>query len=85
MGVIMDPLNWKIPHNRKLSVVVQLSDPEEYEGGELKLHTSYDPIIIKKERGMIVSFPSYTLHEVAPVTKGERYSLVAWVHGPAFR
>jgi len=76
---------WQLPHNRKLSIVVQLSDPEEYEGGDLKLYTSYEPIFIKKEKGMVATFPSYTLHEVSPVTKGERYSLVAWVNGPAFR
>jgi PKHD-type hydroxylase len=81
----VDPNNWNLPHNRKLSIVVQLSDPSEYEGGELRLYTSYDPIVIKKELGLVVSFPSYTLHEVSPLTKGERYSLVAWVHGPAFR
>lgn len=81
----VDPLNWKIPHNRKLSVVIQLSDPSEYEGGELKLHTSHNPTVINKEKGLVVTFPSYTLHEVTPVTKGERYSLVAWVHGPAFK
>lgn len=81
----VDPLNWKNPHNRKLSVVVQLSDPAEYEGGELKLYTSYNPTTIEREKGMVITFPSYTLHEVTPVTKGERYSLVAWVHGPAFK
>jgi len=80
-----DPNVWKNPHNRKLSIVVQLSDPSEYEGGELRLHTSHEPTPIHKEKGMIVMFPSYTLHEVTPVTKGERYSLVAWVHGPAFK
>lgn len=81
----VDPLEWNLPHNRKLSIVVQLSSPEEYEGGELRLYNSHDPFIIKKEKGMVVTFPSYTLHEVTPVTKGERYSLVAWVHGPPFK
>jgi PKHD-type hydroxylase len=81
----VDPLDWKIPHNRKLSLVVQLSSPEEYEGGELKLYNSYEPTIIKKEKGLIATFPSYTLHEVSPITKGNRYSLVAWVHGPPFK
>jgi len=81
----IDPQTWPLPHNRKLSLVVQLSDPSEYEGGNLLLHTSHNPINIQKEKGMVVCFPSYTLHEVTPVTKGERYSLVAWVHGPAFK
>lgn len=77
----VDPLPWKIPHNRKLSIVVQLSSPDEYEGGELKLHLGHEETTIKKQLGMTVFFPSYILHEVTPVTKGERYSLVAWVHG----
>lgn len=81
----IDPMNWNLPHNRKLSLVVQLSSPHEYEGGELKLYTGHEPHVIKKELGLVISFPSYTLHEVTPVTKGERYSLVAWVHGPAFK
>jgi len=81
----VDPNCWTLPHNRKLSLVMQLSDSSEYEGGNLKLYNSYDPIIINKEKGMVICFPSYTLHEVTPVTKGERYSLVAWVHGPPFR
>jgi len=33
----------------------------------------------------MIFFPSYTLHEVTPVTKGTRYTLVGWVHGPAFK
>ena len=64
---------------------MQLSDPSEYEGGELKLYNGHEPITIKREKGLIVFFPSYTLHEVTPVTKGERYTLVGWVHGPAFK
>ncbi len=78
----IDPLPWNKSSNRKLSIVVQLSDPEDYEGGDLKLHIANNPTIIKKQKGMTVFFPSHTLHEVTPVTKGERYSLVAWVHGP---
>ena len=81
----VDPNVWGLPHNRKLSLVMQLSDPSEYEGGNLLLYNSAEPTIIQKEKGMIVCFPSYTLHEVTPVTKGERYSLVAWVHGPKLR
>lgn len=81
----IDPNVWSLPHNRKLSLVMQLSDPSEYEGGDLLLHNGHNPTIVHKEKGMIVCFPSYTLHEVTPVTKGERYSLVTWVHGPAFR
>lgn len=82
----IDPmLGEYFPENRKLSLVVQLSDPEEYEGGDLCLYTGKYPTIIEKKKGRVVFFPSYTLHEVKPVTKGTRYTLVGWVHGPAFK
>lgn len=70
---------------RKLSFTIQLSDPTTYEGGELLLHTSTEPEHGKTECGSITIFPSYTLHEVTPVTKGVRYSLVGWVIGPKFK
>lgn len=71
--------------SRKLSLVVQLSSPEDYEGGELEIFTSDKPQKVKQQKGHVSFFPSYTLHGVKPVTKGTRYSLVVWVHGPAFR
>lgn len=70
---------------RKLSMTLQLSAPEDYEGGELALQFSKDADILPKEQGKVVCFPSYVLHEVRPVTKGTRYSLVAWVTGKAFK
>jgi len=70
---------------RKLSVTLQLSHPDDYEGGDLQLRFGKEPLTISKERGMITLFPSYTMHRVTPVTKGTRYSLVAWVSGPAFK
>jgi len=71
---------------RKLSISIQLTNPEEYEGGELKLYDGEeDGIIMNKEQGTLVIFPSYVLHEVMPVTKGERNSLVTWVTGKQFK
>jgi PKHD-type hydroxylase len=70
---------------RKLSVVLQLSDPSEYEGGELQLMTGKDSTAIEKKKGFLVAFPSYTLHRVTPVTSGIRRTLVVWITGPAFR
>jgi PKHD-type hydroxylase len=71
---------------RKLSMTLMLSDPSEYEGGELQLKTkSDDPITAETPKGRAWFFPSYTLHRVAPVTKGIRRSLVIWVGGPQFR
>jgi PKHD-type hydroxylase len=70
---------------RKLSFTLQLSDPEEYEGGDLMLYFSNTPDQMSRKRGAVAVFPSYTLHEVTPVTKGTRYSLVAWVTGRPFK
>ena len=69
---------------RKLSLSIQLTNPKEYEGGELILYENEKGTIMKKEQGTLILFPSYTLHEVKPVTKGERNSLVSWVTGKQF-
>ena len=67
---------------RKLSAVLMLSDPNDYEGGELELkHVTP----LKLIQGSIVVFPSPIEHRVLPITKGERYSAVAWAVGPSFR
>lgn len=70
---------------RKLSLVLQLSDPSEYEGGDLELFTQADPITIEKKKGLVVAFPSFIMHRVTPVTKGTRRTLVVWLTGPSFR
>lgn len=70
---------------RKISIVVQLTDPEEYEGGELDLLVARQPYRIPKGKGNVCLFPSYILHRVSPVTKGKRHSLVLWVSGEPFR
>lgn len=70
---------------RKLSVSIQLSDPSEYEGGELFLYEGEEGTPMDKSQGTLVVFPSFILHEVKPVTKGERNSLVSWITGPNFK
>ena len=70
---------------RKLSLTIQLSSAEEYEGGELALQFGKEPEIMDKQQGKLIVFPSYVLHEVRPVSKGIRYSLVAWVTGEPFK
>lgn len=70
---------------RKLSVVLQLSDPNNYEGGDLEIYISDNPQTMIKEQGSLILFPSYVLHKVNPVTKGTRYSLVSWISGPNFK
>jgi PKHD-type hydroxylase len=71
--------------SRKISLVLQLTDPSQYEGGNLQVITGGQPQTVRKQRGLVAAFPSYVLHQVTPVTNGNRQSLVAWVSGPAFR
>jgi len=71
---------------RKLSMVVQLTDPAQYTGGELQIWTGgRDELNMEKTRGSVFFFPSYVMHRVKPVTAGTRYSLVAWVGGVPFK
>jgi len=71
---------------RKLSFTVQLSDPTDYEGGDLRfLNLKTTPESAPRTRGKTIFFPSWMTHEITPVTQGTRYSLVGWVEGPLFR
>jgi PKHD-type hydroxylase len=75
------PLN-----HRKISITVQLSDPADYEGGDLEIWAGgKEPMKAPKEKGAVVMFPSYLMHRITPVTKGVRKSLVLWVGGNTFR
>ena len=71
---------------RKLSMALLLSDPSEFEGGELQIMSESDKVMsVEQKRGRAWFFPSWTLHRVTPVTKGLRRSLVIWAGGPAFK
>ena len=87
---------------RKLSSTIQLSNPDDYEGGHFqwiepvgifdKLKSTGTQTIdvdqyiqtapfSAKERGSFIIFPSFVHHQVAPITRGTRVSLVSWYHG----
>jgi len=68
---------------RKLSFSLQLSEPEDYEGGELEVYNG-SLVPAPRERGSVIAFPSYALHRVTSVTRGTRKSLVIWMTGPRF-
>lgn len=70
---------------RKLSFTVQLTDPKKYKGGDVIIKSGVDDLPMHKNKGTILFFPSYMLHEVTPVTKGTRHALVGWVSGPPFK
>ena len=73
------------PYDRKLSVVVQLSPPDEYTGGEFEFFGLNNPGARFAQRGSLLIFPSYLQHCVRPVRGGIRRSLVTWVEGPRWR
>jgi PKHD-type hydroxylase len=71
---------------RKLSLTLLLNEPEvDFEGGELQFGHELKHESAKMKRGTIVVFPSFSLHRVAPVTKGVRKSIVIWILGPKWK
>ena len=70
---------------RKLTSVLQLDGPEDYEGGTLELLPCGSIREIEKKKGYMVTFPSFVLHRVTPVESGIRRTLVAWFTGPDWR
>lgn len=71
--------------NRKLSITVQLSDPEEYEGGDLQFMANHKVVSAPKTKGTAIVFPSYAMHRVLPVTSGNRKSIVGWIAGQPYK
>lgn len=70
---------------RKLSISIQLSDSADYDGGDLELLYGNSPTRLDRSRGAFIIFPSFMLHRVTPVTRGTRWSLVAWILGKRWR
>ena len=71
-----------ILHNKTRKISMSLILNDDYEGGELIL---FDVGAMKQEVGTMIFFPSFLPHEVTPVTKGTRYSLVMWFLGNPWR
>jgi PKHD-type hydroxylase len=71
--------------DRKLSVVIQLSDPSQYDGGEFQFQQTANPGTAFAPMGSVLVFPAFYTHRVTPVTRGVRRSLVTWIEGPKFR
>jgi len=71
---------------RKLSTIVQLSNPDDYEGGKFEFFKGEDSpeeLNIKKQ-GAVIVFDSRDWHRLTPITKGVRYSLAQWSQGARF-
>ncbi|MGI9579132.1 MAG: 2OG-Fe(II) oxygenase [Microthrixaceae bacterium] len=80
--------------DRKVSLVLQLSDPDSYRGADLEfleVAADYDDAERaefsgrSRARGTVMAFCSFEYHRVTPLESGLRRSLVAWVSGPRLR
>ena len=93
-----NPIPYNKPDNlntngkiRKLSLILSLTEPEEYEGGDVEFgfhdnDGNKQPSICEevRPRGSLIIFPSFVWHRVKPVTKGVRHSLVCWSLGQPY-
>ena len=85
-GLAQDFLNTQVELVRKLSFSLQLSDPDDYEGGNVQLiDENGQQYIAPRKKGTIVLFDSRTQHRVLKVKKGLRKSIVGWVVGPRWK
>jgi PKHD-type hydroxylase len=79
----------QLMHDRKLSMSIQLSDSDEYEGGDLEFEglqaMSPAQLLEQRQKGLVIVFPSYMKHRVTELTKGSRKALVCWMEGPRWR
>lgn len=69
---------------RKLSAILLLNDPLEFEGGKLEIKEA-DKDVLLSTRGTVIVFPSFLEHRVTPILSGVRHSAVCWAIGPAFK
>lgn len=79
----------KEERHRKISCSIQLTNENNYDGGDFEFTELPDSDYPKAEdvraQGTVLFFPSFITHRVTPVTRGTRYSLVAWFEGPKWR
>lgn len=75
----------RVAFKRKLTLVLQLSNPETYDGGDLEIRPSAQIELANRAQGAVSVFPSFALHQVTPMEWGIRRSLTVWAHGPPFR
>jgi PKHD-type hydroxylase len=84
-GTHVDSALMRLPSGGKtmrsdISATLFLSDPERYDGGDLVIEDQYGGQSIKLAAGDMVLYPSSSLHQVTPVTRGQRLAAVTWIH-----
>ncbi|WP_315837739.1 Fe2+-dependent dioxygenase [Bradyrhizobium prioriisuperbiae] len=62
-----------------VSVTLFLSDPDTYDGGELAIDGPWGRFNVKLNAGSLVAYPATTLHQVIPVSRGERLVALTWI------
>ena len=84
---------------RKLTFTFELSDSDDYEGGQMMIGNGYlnglqegkteeemlESLAGQKEQGTVIAFSSFLEHKVYPLTKGTRYAMVIWMNGPRWK
>lgn len=78
-GSIRRPGNAPVHIRTDLSATLFLSDPDDYDGGELTIETAFGAQSVKLPGGSLVLYPASSLHRVTPVTRGERVASFFWV------
>jgi PKHD-type hydroxylase len=69
----------RTPNRSDVSLTLFLSSPSDYEGGELVMDTLFGERSFKLNAGSMVVYPSSTLHQVKPITKGIRFAAITWI------
>lgn len=85
-----DFYNWHsdlnvVAPSRKLTFVINLNDPSEYEGGNIEFLNVDTSNANVDEQGSCLIFPSYTVYRITPVTKGVKHVIIGHVHGAIFK
>ena len=74
----IDPLNGR-KLRTDISATLFLSDPADYDGGELQVHDHFGPHGVKLSAGDMVLYPATSLHQVTPITRGIRLASFFWI------
>lgn len=67
------------PLRSDVSCTIFINDPASYQGGELVIHLGTEQVVVKGRPGTAILYPSTTLHQVAPVTAGERLVIITFI------
>ncbi|GIU50394.1 Fe2+-dependent dioxygenase [Shewanella sp. KT0246] len=78
-AAVMRVPNTQVVLRSDVSMTVFLSEPDEYDGGELIIATEFGEQSIKLPAGYAVVYPSSSLHKVTAVTRGERVAAITWM------